>query len=328
MNIRIIDIDRYGDLVLEDKDLLNIFNYGDILEVSINNNKIEVPLCKSLTDVLPGSPTFYIENNKIKLGILNGDFASTYALANYYIQDDEVKWNILIDNIKVNILKDNGYIKILDLMHFQRTNNRKDYQSDEIFSNFRRINNNLYRSSSPIDNSLNRSKYVDELIGHNNIKTIINLTNSNNVIEEITDINSNYYKIYKNGNILALNSNTDLKSETFRKQISEGLKFIINHDGPFLIHCLDGKDRTGFVIFLLMGLLNYTLEEINEEYLKTYEYYYHIKKDSDKYDYLKKNALNYFLRCINYKDDIKEAVKDYLLLNEEEINKLELKLSI
>ena len=46
-------------------------------------------------------------------------------------------------------------------------------------------------------------------------------------------------------------SNIDFLSETTLNGLPEGMRFIINNDGPYLIHCNEGKDRAGFVSALI-----------------------------------------------------------------------------
>jgi len=47
-------------------------------------------------------------------------------------------------------------------------------------------------------------------------------------------------------------------------------------DGPYLVHCLEGKDRTGFVCIVLEALMSATYQEIVDDYMLTYNNYYHI----------------------------------------------------
>jgi len=51
-------------------------------------------------------------------------------------------------------------------------------------------------------------------------------------------------------------------------------RFIIANDGPYLIHCTEGKDRAGFVSAVLEALMGADLQEIVADYMKSYENYY------------------------------------------------------
>ena len=56
--------------------------------------------------------------------------------------------------------------------------------------------------------------------------------------------------------------------------------------GPYLVHCTEGKDRTGYVCMLLEALCGASYDELETDYMLTYDNYYGITKESDpeKYD--------------------------------------------
>ena len=71
------------------------------------------------------------------------------------------------------------------------------------------------------------------------------------------------------------------------------------HKGVYLVHCLEGKDRTGFVIALLEFLMGATYEEAEDDYMITYYNYYGVKKGDEKYNIIatsnfEKNLLRTF----------------------------------
>jgi len=54
------------------------------------------------------------------------------------------------------------------------------------------------------------------------------------------------------------------------KKLKNALQFMITHEGPYLIHCFAGIDRTGFVIALLEALMGANLKEICKNYLMAF----------------------------------------------------------
>ena len=54
------------------------------------------------------------------------------------------------------------------------------------------------------------------------------------------------------------------------------------NEGPYYIHCVEGKDRTGFVCAVIEGLANATYEEIVDDYMKTYDNYYGVNESSNR----------------------------------------------
>ncbi len=171
-----------------------------------------------------------------------------------------------------------------------------DYDNEVEFANFRSlkggnlIDNLIYRGASPLDNSRNRAKVVDNLLKENDIKTIIDLADSlddinNYLLEE--DFSSNYAKnIYENDNLIYLNMGSGYTTSSYKEAVVKGIRFMLSHDAPYYIHCMEGKDRTGFVCLLIEALLGATYEEMCLDYMTTYYNYYKISEELslDKYN--------------------------------------------
>ena len=56
----------------------------------------------------------------------------------------------------------------------------------------------------------------------------------------------------------------------YRKKVAAGMRFIIKHKGPYLIHCEVGRDRTGYVILLLECLMGAPYDYMVNEYAQSY----------------------------------------------------------
>ena len=63
-------------------------------------------------------------------------------------------------------------------------------------------------------------------------------------------------------------------SEDFANKLREGLLFMIKRT-PYLIHCVEGKDRAGITVALLEAIMDASVEEIYKDYVKSYENYFH-----------------------------------------------------
>jgi protein tyrosine/serine phosphatase len=59
-------------------------------------------------------------------------------------------------------------------------------------------------------------------------------------------------------------------SKSNEKKLKNALQFMIAHEGPYLIHCFAGVDRTGFVSALLEAFLGASLKEICKNYLSAF----------------------------------------------------------
>lgn len=173
---------------------------------------------------------------------------------------------------------------------------RDDYASDEQFSNFRALTGGnlkqdfLYRGASPVDNSRNRAAITDGLLKNSGIKSIIDLADSDDDIQSYfaaADFDSPYAQsLYEAGDTVTLAMSSSYGTDEYRAGVAKGFRFLIKHGGPAYIHCMEGKDRTGFVCMLLESLAGAGYDEMLADYMKTYENYYGITKDGtpDRYE--------------------------------------------
>lgn len=259
------------------------------------------------------------------------------------------KFNLNTTNkVTIRLKKSKKYLKIQEARDIHYSD-EQGKQSDIEFANFRNVQvtnikpNILYRSASPNDNSHNRAPIVDRLIKEANIKYIVNLSDSKDDIEKHIkkdNFNSPYFlSLYKNNKVIPLSMNMQFKNKSFSDNLVKGLTAIANNDGPYLVHCVEGKDRTGFVIMVLEALVGAKYDEMINDYMETYKNYYSITKESDKdkYNTIKETNIDTMLRFItksNEKDnlnkiDYQTKTKEYLLsigMKEEDINKLKEKI--
>ena len=116
------------------------------------------------------------------------------------------------------------------------------------------------------------------------------------------------------------------KSEDFGNKMRQLCLDIIASDGPYYIHCLEGKDRTGFVCMVLEALCDATYDEMIDDYFITYKNYYGIEKGSEKYAVIKKLHIDEMIAFVN---GFEGGVNGYLLsigLAQNQIDSLKMKL--
>lgn len=280
------EVQKYGNLTMDikSKALYDAgYKLGDILKVTIGENVLEIPFCTSYSDVDTGSLVVRDDqkNNLLVVAINMGNFSTTYNAK-------------VGDTLTFSLLEKGGYYGEYLVRQLKRTDVRTDYATDSIFANFRGITTSglkpalIYRSSSPVNNELGRAAYADKLTEAVGVNTVINLADSEDEIKSYvaTDgFNSDYYmSLYEKGNVISLNMDVDIAGEDFGKKLAEGLRFLSKNDGPYLIHCNEGKDRAGFVSALLECLMGASLDEVVQDYMTTYENYYHVEKGSEQYN--------------------------------------------
>lgn len=331
------EIQKYGNLVLtiEKKDLDAMgAEYGDVFTVSFQDTKVYAPYCTNYSDVDLGSIVLRNDGETLILAINMGDFATTYSIAEKVSNPDKTyKWifeegKTMEDISLLLTLTGKGEYRDEWLIHqLSRTDNREDYSSDAAFANFREIMGGkigkgaLFRSSSPINNEIGRAKYADALVKENGIRTVMNLADSEESIlsyMEKEDFASPYYaSLFENGDVIALNMGVSFKTREFQASLSEGLTFLASKEGPYLVHCTEGKDRAGFTSALLSALMGLTYQEIVEDYMTTYENYYHIEKGSEQYEAVKKSNIDSMLSFIASVESDKLSQVDLSLKAEE-----------
>ncbi len=193
---------------------------------------------------------------------------------------------------------------------------REEYSCDEEFANYRAVvggnlkENVIFRGASPVDNSRNRAAYTDALIKNDKINCIIDLADSEEDMQKYfaeEGFSSTYAKgLYEGGNTKALSMSSSYASDAYKKKVAEGFKFMLEKDGPYYIHCMEGKDRTGFVCALVSALAGASYEEMRADYMKTYENYYKIteEKTPAKYNAVVSLYFDSFMECLYGTDDI------------------------
>ena len=312
------DIQKYGNLVLSitksDMDSIGA-EYGDVFTISFGDQVLQAPYCTSYSDVDLGNLVLRNDGDVMILAINMGDFASTYGIATKVTNPDKTYEWVFEEGKKLEditlslVLSGKGEYRDQYLIHqLSRTNDRNDYSSDAVFANFREIKGGnlgsgaLYRSSSPVNNEIGSAMYADELAEENKINTVMNLADSSDAVEgyfKEEGFASPYYKsLYEKGQVIALNMGVSFKTREFQLALVEGLTFLSLNEGPYLVHCNEGKDRAGFTSALLSALMGLSYEEIAADYMTSYENYYHVEKGTEQYEAVKRSNIDSMLSFI------------------------------
>ncbi|MGM9561538.1 MAG: tyrosine-protein phosphatase [Phascolarctobacterium sp.] len=200
------------------------------------------------------------------------------------------------------------------------TRNPSDYESPEVFANFREIKTTgmraktVYRSSNPIDIHGNkvRHSYADKLAMLAGIKAEIDLAETSTEVEEnfkSSSVRKKYcYNLYLDGKIHSVHLHGDGLDSKDWPNIAEAFRFMLRNDGPFLVHCRLGRDRAGFFSMLCSALAGASVEELRKDYLQTFCNYYHIKPQSYEYEIFRKfkaDKIIYYIAHPEYARDLR-----------------------
>ena len=278
----VTEIQKYGNLVLDidPADLKEAgYAYGDVVSLAIGEDAYQMPLCTNYSDVDTGSLVLRDSEGVLIAAINMGDFATTYGVAQKVTAEDgSYTWQFpegtSLEDVKVTISmhEKEGYRDQYLIHQLTRTDVREDYSSDAVFANFRNIaagdlgENALFRSSSPVNNELGRASYADALAEENGIQTVMNLADSDELIQgyfAAEDFASPYYQsLFDAHKVKALNLGVDFTAADFKSGLAEGLRFFAANEGPYLVHCTEGKDLAGFVSALLECFMGASYDQV------------------------------------------------------------------
>lgn len=304
--VKIAQIDRQGNIILDlSVQELNEKGYetGDVITVKINNRTFEMPIGVMINEVEADEEICLFENERpgndiVILALKNGSLSSLAGIAEVELIDEDpgyrVLWRKGIDqpvSVFLNMKEKQGHNDDypVDEDTYKRTYERDDYPqlNDEEYANFREVETTgmgddiLYRSSSPVNPKLNRNIQSDAACRKVGIKTVMNMADYAKELPKYDNYENTYYK---DCNIIALNIDSEFDSKEFQKKLVQGYRYMIDHEGPYLIHCTVGKDRTGFAIGILECLMGAEADEVVSDYMKTFDNLYGMKLGTVAYN--------------------------------------------
>lgn len=324
----VAEIQKYGNLVLSltGSELLEAgYAYGDVVTVTINGTGYDMPVGSNYADVDQGSMICRVvikpdtKEDQIILAINMGDLATVSGIATKEKTDADPGyiWHLnegVTEPVRVSIAmkEQGGYYDQYVIHQLVRSENREDYPdlSDEEFANFRAITTTgvstgkLYRSSSPVNPEINRNLIADRAAAAAGVKTFINLADSEEEMRGYEGFDASYYSTQK---IIPLNLGVDFMAEEFRTGLAKGLRFIAANEGPYLVHCTEGKDRAGFVSAVLECLTGASADEVIADYMVTFFNYYRVQPGTEQYDIIANSNICKSLAAAFEIPDIREA---------------------
>ncbi len=263
------------------------FSFGDSVNVSFSNGK-------NYSDIPYYSGYYSPIGDMLLCGYPGNDYvviARTFGASTW--EEFELTES---SQVTVTLNEKGKYLTTQELFALQYSDERENFDSDVIFANFRELcggtmkQQTFFRSASPCDNQHKRASCANALAESHGIRFVLNLSDNEEKYRSYTqesDFDSAYYdSLYRNGDVLLLAMDVNYHSDVFAGIISEALFTMTEHSGPCLIHCVEGKDRTGFVCALMLALADASPQEIIDDFMITYYNYYGItlEDDPERYD--------------------------------------------
>lgn len=321
----------YADISIDDFNALG-FAFGDSVDMVFSNGY-------ELDDV-PYFNGYYVKEGE---PVLVGYTGYPHIKMGFNYGEDMWKTGGFAEDTTVTITVREAakYLDVQETRNITYGDEQGD-QSDEKFANYRvvqagALQGMLIRSASPCDNQHKRAAVADRLIALNKVNFIINLSDNTQDIQEFIqkdDFNSPYFlSLYEKEKVIPLGLTASYKTDDFIGKLINGLNVAAENSGPYLVHCVEGKDRTGYVCMILEAIAGASYQEIVDDYMITYDNYYDISQESDpaKYDLIRENNIDLMLEYMcggeDYRTaDLKEAAEKYLLekgMHESSLKKLE-----
>lgn len=322
--------------------------YGDIVSIGVNGSEFAAKVCSNYNEVDQGEYMLRIKidqaagKDAATLAINAGSMAEELGIAQRteIEADPGYKWeycNGITEPVvfRIEMKEKGGFLDEYLVRQLSRSLDRADYPdlTDEQFANFRNIasagmgRNVLYRSSSPINPKINRNLQADEAVKAHGIMSVINLSESEAEMKTLGGYQGSFYSQL---DVIALDLGMDFASDRMCEGMAKAVRFINTHEGPYLIHCLEGKDRTGFFAMVFECLMGASGEELIGDYMKSYYNFYGVLPDTRQYDAIVRSNLLVMTENVLgitdvYAADVSEKAVRYLLdcgLSAEEIDTL------
>lgn len=294
------------------------YEYADMITLTFGDVSVDMPLVEAVNKVGVGEAGLISYEEKTSALINMGDLATTYGFA---VKSDDpdggFHWTLneaYSEPVRftISMKEKGGYASEYNSYQLTYTNKREDYSklTDNEFANFRAVDttgmgkNVLYRTSSPLDPKRGRNTYADEAIRTAGVTVVMNMANSDKEIRAFEGFDQSYYATT---DFIGLSMGMSYDKDDFREKLAEGLRFFARNKGIYAIHCLEGKDRTGFAVAVLECYMGASYDEVAEDYMESFANFYGVRPGDEAYADMLGNGIEKSLKDIFEVDDLRTA---------------------
>lgn len=323
---KVVEIEKYGhavlDITIEDFAKAG-FDLGDVVTVTAG----------TFTGDMPYLNGYYVDKDEYMLRAFPGH--TRIALCVNYGKFAEAAGVGVGDTVTLTMKEKAGALALQEISNLVFSDDRANYPSNEAYANFRALaEGRLYRSVSPVDTNTSRAACADQFSRAVGIQAVMNVAFTEAEVAaffEAEDFASPYYReLFEAGRVIVLGMPVSFSSDEFAEGLVKGFTFLAEHEGPYLVHCVDGKDRTGFAALVLEALMGWNEEAIIADYMRSYVNLYGVQPGTEKYQMIaEKNAVEMLRGLAREGMSLQAAAEAYLTdhgMAEEALKALEEKL--
>ena len=325
VSAKVINIDQYGNVRF---DITQIdLEYGDSVDISFSGGyrMKDTPFYPDYYGSI-GSAILTDHHANITIGAIGSSFNKTA--------------NIEKDETAVITLAEKGkYKKEYEAYDISDGKSLIEGQTEEEFLNAREVTagqiqaDRLFRSATPFEPLLGRVEQLGEYLKEHKINCVLDLTDTEESLGSYTDLPEYTASLISSGKVIPSCIGVDHIEPEAMKTIGKGLTAMANADGPYLIHCNLGRDRTGVICAVLEALCGASYQEIVDDYMLSYDMLHKIDMDPSSLQYkLFKQRIDEQLEAVLEigmdklaESDLKAPARDYLSrcgMQDESIEKL------
>ena len=254
------------------------FALGDLIDVSFSGGVH----CERV----PYFNGYYVDINEPAIVSYPGYDRPTFALN--CARTSDVLGITADETITFTLAEKGAALETMRVRAVRYSHDPADYTDPTAYINAREIRagrihpGTLYRCASPFDNLMNRAPYAAAFLEEHGIRTTLSLSETPETLEERLEIMPAYSReLYESGGVIPCGCGSDYFYPAFAKKVADGLRALLTKPFPCAVHCLEGKDRTGFVCLVIESLMGAEYDEIIAEFMQTYKSYYGITEATD-----------------------------------------------
>ena len=273
----VLSEDQFGDVLLDLQEIDLV--YGDSIDLAFSGGYS----VKSI----PFYPDFYGTGGDTVLT----DFYDQLAVAGIGCSFNEAAGVKEGETVTITLDERGKYRKEFEAYYVDPDITKWEGQTDEAFRNAREVTAGdiaegiLYRGSSPFDHSFHRVELMDAFLQEHRIQCVLDLSDTEETLAALGELPEYTAEMIKNGSVISCPLGIVYSDPESMRMIADGLSAMVELDGPYLIQCSLGRDRTGVLIALLEALSGAGYDEIISDYMESYRNLHNINMDADSLQY-------------------------------------------